>query len=433
MIMIGRGVIDREDLAAKAGWNARSLGNKGAYKQIDSVAGGLGSKELFDLEQSETLARNFAKQKGKRKPPEPETLEIIPSLPDYSTFTEYELRGLIRSWLDQEAEDGTIVDLTADELDAMSEQDLQEWVAGHELLSLEEARMAVPKDRRPTYKTWESYYAGVKAANNPAYASTKRTRLPDPDRTFYGVDFWFRSTIELWNTEGRNPVGGVKGQAAPADWEARLDAARQAASARTAERRAQVNKLYEENPGMTVAEIADTVGVHPRTAFRYLQEVSGPSSIDGEETESRRTAVRELAEANPGISGGEVARRLGIGHTTANRYLNELGRQDARPEDKAAERRARAAQLLQENPGLTDEDLAEQLGVTPETAAAYRRDPNEPTGPTKRQEAKERLERTKKLLKKNPDLTADELAAILNLKPVTADKYLREASGPEQP
>ncbi|MFG2845937.1 winged helix-turn-helix transcriptional regulator [Kitasatospora sp. NPDC048296] len=425
MIMIGRRVIDREDLADKAGWNVNSLRNKGAFKQLDRVAGGQGAKELYDLEQAEVLARNFQKLKGKRKAPEPGTLETIPSLPDYSTYTEYELRGLIRSWLEAEADDGTIVDLEADELDSMTQQDLQDWVSGHELLTLTEARMAVPKDRRPTPKTWESYYA-----------RTKVTSLPDPDRTFYGVDFWFRATIERWNEE-RKERGYNAGFHRPAgskssSWTPRSEAMRKAV-ALSEERRTQVIALYEQNQDMTVAEIADAVGIHVRTAFRYLQEVAGPGSSDGEASTSLRDAVRELAEANPGISGAEVARRLGIGHSTANRHLNELGRQDARPEDKASERRAQAAKLLQENPDLTDEDLAEHLGVTPETAAAYRRDPNEPTGPTKRQEAQERLERTKKLLKKNPDLTADELAAVLGLTPITAGKYLREASAPQQP
>ncbi|MER5352580.1 winged helix-turn-helix transcriptional regulator [Kitasatospora sp. NPDC002551] len=415
--MIGRKVIDRDSLADMAGWNARSLSNKGAYKHLDVVAGGgRGSKELYDLEQAEALARNLQMQKNKKKD-EFVRQEAIPSLPDYDSYFDDELRGMIRSWLDEETEDGTIVALEPDELDVMTEQDLRDWVSGHELLSLEEARMAVPLDRRPTKSTWESYYRGSK------------TSLPDPDRTFYGVDFWFRATIERWNEKERNAVGFNAGAHRPVGKKSSTWTPGPA----LLERRAMVKALYYENPKMTVAEIADAVGVHPRTAFRYLQDGSGPSFADKDETERRRSAVRELAEAEPGITGAEIARRLGIGRTTANRYLNELGRESARPQDKAAERRAQATKILQENPDLTDEDLAARLGVTADTAAAYRRDPSEPTGPTKREEAEQRLARTRKLLAKNPDLEADELAAILGLKPVTAEKYLREARGPEQP
>ncbi|MET9396153.1 hypothetical protein [Kitasatospora sp. NPDC002965] len=429
MIMLGREVIDREELAAQAGWHVRSLSNMGAYAQLTPVAGGgRGSKALYDLQQAEVLIRNLQKEKAvaRMKKDRPQIVpEAIPSLPDYSSYTEHELRGLIRSWLEQQEEDGTVVGLTMENLDAMGEQDLQDWVSGHELLTLEEARLAVPEERRPTPKTWESYYA-----------RTKVTSLPDPDRTFFGMDFWFRETIVRWDAEQRRRVGDNAGGHRPAGSKNSTWApseSMQEIIALSEERRAQVNALHRDRPELTVPEIAGIVGVSPRAAFRYLQEVAGSDTSDREETEHRRAVVRELVQAEPDISGSEVARRLGIGYTTANRYLNELGRENARPEDKAAKRRAQATELLRENPDLTDEDLAARLGVTAETAAAYRRDPSEPTGPTKREEAEQRLARTRKLLTKNPDLEADELAAILGLKPVTAEKYLREAREPKQP
>ncbi|WP_331727397.1 hypothetical protein OG871_40320 (plasmid) [Kitasatospora sp. NBC_00374] len=425
MIPLGRSVIDRDDLAHQADWSAGAINNKGYFKTLDVLAGGgRGTKVLFDREQAEVLIGNLRKLKAK-KGKAPVQLETIPSLPDYSTFTEDELRGLVRTWLAKEEEDGTVVDLSADELDAMSEADLQDWISGHELLGLEEARLAVPKERRLEKSTWESYYRGSK------------TQLPDPDRTFYGVDFWFRATIERWNAEERRRVGAPKGFGRPkgstGGWTPRSEAAQELVRV-SAERRALANAMYEREriPPYTPAEIADEIGVSERTVHRYLQEVMGPRT-DENATKNMREAVRTLAEENPGISGGEVARRLGIGHTTANTHLNELGRGDARPEAQAAGRRAKAAKLLQENPDLTDADLAQELGVSAETAASYRRDPSEPAGPTKRQEAEQRLARTKKLLGKNPDLTEDELAAVLGVTPVTAAKYLREASAPEQP
>ncbi|MEV7124311.1 hypothetical protein [Kitasatospora griseola] len=418
MIPLGRKVIDRDTLAKKAGWSAGAINNKGYYKTIETLAGGgRGTKVLFDLAQAEVLIGNLQKLKA-NKGKDTVQLETIPSLPDYSAFTVDELRGLVRTWLAGEKEDGTLVDLDADELDAMNEEDLQEWIAGHELLALEEARLAIPSERRPKKTTWESYYRGDK------------TQLPDPDRTYYGVDFWFRDTLLDWNANERRRVGAPKGTGRPkgatGGWIPRSDVAKERMRV-AAERKDQTTALYEQNPRMTFAEIADEVGVSERQAARYIAEIAGPRDEDA--TMKLREAVRELAKANPGISGGEVARRLGIGHTTANIHLNALGRGDARPEAQAAERRARAEQLLQERPDLTDEDLGRELGVTAETAATYRRDASEPTGPTKRQEAEQRMERTRKLLAKNPDLEADELATILGVTAATAGKYLREASG----
>ncbi|MET9396152.1 winged helix-turn-helix transcriptional regulator [Kitasatospora sp. NPDC002965] len=381
MIMIGRTVIDRDGLAALTGWSISSL-NRNAFKAITPVAGGgRGSKALYDLEQAEAHARNLRKDKQAIGSGKYVRLETLPNLPDYSTYCDEELWSVLRSWLDRAIDDGELVDLTDDQLDAMTEDELQDFVNDHELLTLEEARLAVPQDQRLTKATWQSYYAGIKAANNPDYGSVKKTRLPDPDRTFYGVDFWYRCTIEKWNTEDRKPVGGVKGQAVAAGWQERLKAAHQARQARSIERKTRVCTLYQQDHTRPVTEIADAVGVSEGTAYRYLRQVFGPAVPGREDTKSRRMAVRELVQAEPGISGSEVARRLGIGGTTANRYLNELGRENARPEDKAAERHEQAAKLLREN----------------------------------------------------PDLEADELAAILALKPVTTEKYLHEARGPEQP
>ncbi|MGV9268079.1 hypothetical protein ACWDRR_25840 [Kitasatospora sp. NPDC003701] len=197
MISFGRKVIDREDLAVKAGRAVGTLRNAGVFRELDAVAGGgRGAKELYDLEQACVAAANARLGKGEDPVP-------VPAPADYDALGAQELRALVREVLLQKCEDGAVAGLTVEALDALTERELRDWVRGHELLTLEEARMSVPQERRPTKSTMESYCNGSKTA------------LPPADAVFYGVSFWFRATIEAWNG-ARKPAHGIKGHGRPA-------------------------------------------------------------------------------------------------------------------------------------------------------------------------------------------------------------------------
>ncbi|MER5352621.1 hypothetical protein ABT093_20090 [Kitasatospora sp. NPDC002551] len=197
MISFGRKVIDREDLAVKAGRAVGTLRNAGVFRELDAVAGGgRGAKELYDLEQACVAAANVRLRKGEAPVP-------VPAPADHDELGAQELRALVREVLLQECEDGAVAGLTVEALDALTEPELRDWVRGHELLTLEEARMSVPQERRPTKSTMESYCNGSKTA------------LPPADAVFYGVSFWFRATIEAWNG-ARKPAHGIKGHGRPA-------------------------------------------------------------------------------------------------------------------------------------------------------------------------------------------------------------------------
>ncbi|MET9396095.1 hypothetical protein [Kitasatospora sp. NPDC002965] len=197
MISFGRKVIDREDLAVKAGRAVGTLRNAGVFRQLDTVAGGgRGAKELYDLEQACVAATNVRLRKGEAPVP-------VPAPADHDAVGAQELRDLVREVLLQECEDGAVAGLSVEALNALTERELRDWVRGHELLTLEEARMSVPQERRPTKSTMESYCNGSK------------TTLPPADAVFYGVSFWFRATIEAWN-RARKPAHGIKGHGRPA-------------------------------------------------------------------------------------------------------------------------------------------------------------------------------------------------------------------------
>ncbi|MEV7123749.1 hypothetical protein [Kitasatospora griseola] len=199
MISFGSKVVDREDAAKLVGKAAGTLRNLGFFKVLTPVAGGgRGTKELYDLEQTGFLAIHMPRTKGAAIPE-------VPALTDPAALAEGELRELVRRVLTEEKNDGVVNDLTSDQVQELDEQELRAWVRGRELLTLEEARLVIPEERRPTKSTMESYYRGSKA-----------TRLPDPDAVFYGVAFWLRATIERWNAQERRAAHGIKGHGRPA-------------------------------------------------------------------------------------------------------------------------------------------------------------------------------------------------------------------------
>ncbi|MQS17510.1 hypothetical protein F7Q99_36325 [Streptomyces kaniharaensis] len=255
MIRLGRSAVDREQIAAMAGKNVRTLSNKKAFDVLDVVRGGNGSKVLHDLEQAQVLVANLGLKKGQEPAP-------IPAIPDPTDYTEHELRGYIISALQAEKEAGFVHDITVEELDEMDEDGLREYIDGHDLLDLEEARMAIPEDRRPTESTMHSYYTGHKG-----------TSLPEPDRTFAGKDHWFRDTIVEWNRSGRRGRGsGAGGRPAGATggWTPRSPR-----NLAAAERRRQAVQLRADDASMPIARIADVLGISERQAAYYLRTHTG--------------------------------------------------------------------------------------------------------------------------------------------------------------
>jgi DNA-binding CsgD family transcriptional regulator len=340
MIRLGRSAIDRDGIADMAGKNVRTLSNKKVFDVLDVVRGGMGAKVLYDLEQAQVLVANLGLKKGQEPAP-------IPAIPDPTGYTEHELRGYIIDALQEEKGDGFVHDITVEELDEMDEDALREYIDGHDLLDLEEARMAIPADRRPTEKTMYNYYYG-----------NKGTTLPEADRTICGKDHWFRSTIDDWNRNGRLARGQVKTVAGRKPGSTGGWTPRSERNLAAAERRRQTLALREQDPSMPISQIADTLGISERQASYYLSATTEPSRPTEERAQRMKQAAQEY-KANPETTGPQLAEKLGISETTARVYLAAL---------------RRTAELLAANSEITDKEIAEELGILQETVTQYRAD-----------------------------------------------------------
>nr|WP_024127936.1 hypothetical protein [Streptomyces sp. 14R-10]AHF46210.1 hypothetical protein pZL1.45c [Streptomyces sp. 14R-10] len=179
-----------------------------------------------------------------------------------------------------------------------------------DLLDLEEALHAIPKEQRVTLDTWKAYRYGTK------------TRLPDPDYTLGGKkidgavtggeDFWRRQTILDWNATRRGrgnpkgrPAGSKNKRPRPADPKAE-------------ERKQRVRQLLDEHPStLTAKKLAEELGVHAVHAERLLRA-------------ARLGKVSSLLDSKPDLTVEDVQRELGMHVVShARKLLDEARKANA--------------------------------------------------------------------------------------------------------
>ncbi|MGD9486058.1 hypothetical protein WDH52_22900 [Streptomyces sp. TRM70308] len=174
-----------------------------------------------------------------------------------------------------------------------------------DLLDLEEALHALPKERRVALSTWKTYRYGDK------------TRLPEPDvvlggktvdgQIVGGIELWRRRTILEWDAN-RPARGGPKGRGRPAGSK---DRAPRAGTKQGEERRQEVRRLLAENNRLTAKALAEATGVHPVHAERLLRE-------------ARIEKVRQMLAGNPDLLADDVRETLGLGvRAHAQKLLND--------------------------------------------------------------------------------------------------------------
>ncbi|MEV7177846.1 winged helix-turn-helix domain-containing protein [Kitasatospora sp. NPDC093679] len=389
MIRAGRNALDRDAIAQKAGLSVGTIRNKKLLADLTPVSRPDARKELFDAEQAQVVIDNYlAGKRGKRSEPAPAP-KRIPSLPDYDDFNEDELRGHLRAFLDAEQEIGFEHGFTADDLESMNEEQLRATLDGLDLLDLEEARLSIPEDRRPTQNTMEAYYYG-----------SKSTGLPDADRTIGGIDHWYRSTMRRWNEQERRRRGGptlvsrqvVGAPALESGEDFRL----------SEELREQAVQLVRDNetasPESLVKTITAKLGLSESAAWRCVHSVRFATQRSEDVRALRLAAAWQALAENPEITGVEFARQMGIGITAGNRYLNDASKlttppqmpaAPAAPEDTAIatpaepaadERLEQVTRLITDNPQISTAELAKTLGVSAPTARKYRKKAEEALG-----------------------------------------------------
>ncbi|WP_209312466.1 hypothetical protein [Streptomyces lonarensis] len=214
-----------------------------------------------------------------------------------------------------------------------------------DLLDLEEARLSLPEDRRPSPATWKGYRYGDK------------TRLPEPDTTVGNADLWYRQTISDW--DGQRPApGGMKGRAGRP--RGSKDSVPRGEKASTEERRQRVMRLLDEKPTATADDVHELIpGFHLVTAQRALRD-------------AREHIVRRAVADDPDLTVEGVRKLFGMDSANAAQLLRESGGDVPEhylvdPEAAAAERRT-VGGLLRVNNHLTIEEVVDAVGLTPRRA-----------------------------------------------------------------
>jgi hypothetical protein len=167
-----------------------------------------------------------------------------------------------------------------------------------DLLDKEAARLAIPEEKRPTPKTWDTY----------VYATDKDGIGPKPDAHIEGMPFWYRQTVDTWaaRPDGRHRTKGSKNK-------------QPTTRAATLERTALVGVLLESDPSVTPAQVAAELGVSTRQAERYLA-AAGRTTVRDQAAE-RRARIDEYVAQNPGATAADIARGLDL---NVNRVRKDL-------------------------------------------------------------------------------------------------------------
>ncbi|MGF1432393.1 hypothetical protein [Kitasatospora sp. LaBMicrA B282] len=135
-----------------------------------------------------------------------------------------------------------------------------------DLLDVEEARLAIPVERRPTASSWRTYTA--------AKADATKTAGPRPDTVIFGVRFYKRSTIRRWDREERFLRGEKSTGGRPAGIKEAAPRPRNAERNLIAEqRRERVRAMLHVDPGLTAQQVGTELGVSREWGRKLLAEV----------------------------------------------------------------------------------------------------------------------------------------------------------------
>ncbi|MDT8910907.1 hypothetical protein [Amycolatopsis sp. PS_44_ISF1] len=122
--------------------------------------------------------------------------------------------------------------------------------------------------------TW-SKYEGLE--RHRTRAEGERPLVPAPDEEHGGVPFWYRATVETYRASRADPVGNRAG-GRPAG---RTDTVPQKElAARIAELQ---DKRTDDGKPLSVPEIAQRLGVHYRTALRYVTAARNANPVAPEQ------------------------------------------------------------------------------------------------------------------------------------------------------
>lgn len=238
-------------------------------------------------------------------------------------------------------------------------------------------------------------------------------------------------------------------------------------------RKRQLIELLKADPTLTRRELADKLNISTVSVSNYLRILSSenalgeypqlsqkrrerkspklvkPSKIENavDERPSLSKLIRKLKYAqlvklvkdNPTLTIKDLAKRLNISSSSVSKYLRTLSTENALGECKYSSNKLvdlkcrKLVELLNEDPTLTIKDLAKKLNVSTASVSNYLRRLSDNNTLCKRQRASGKHIEPKcrdlaELINKDPTLTNDDLAKMLNVSTRTLSKYLHRLS-----
>ena len=238
-------------------------------------------------------------------------------------------------------------------------------------------------------------------------------------------------------------------------------------------RKRQLIELLKSDPTLTRRELADKLNISTVSVSNYLRILSSenalgeypqlsqkrrerkspklvkPSKIENvvDERPSLSKLIRKLKYAqlvklvkdNPTLTIKDLAKRLNISSSSVSKYLRTLSTENVLGEceysnNKLIDLKCRKlVELLNEDPTLTIKDLAKKLNVSTASVSNYLRRLSDNNTLCKRQRASGKYIEPKcrdlaELINKDPTLTNDDLAKMLNVSTRTLSKYLHRLS-----
>ena len=213
------------------------------------------------------------------------------------------------------------------------------------------------------------------------------------------------------------------------------------------ERKETILALMNENPLITADEMAEKLGLTTRTIYRSIKELKqeGRYSIKIQEKrhstqkEERKQKILDLIKEKPHITQNEIAKKLGLARLTINQSITELkqegrlfkqgGRYSIKTQEKQhstqkEERKQKILTLMNENPLITLDEIAEKLELSRQTVLLIIKGiKQEKRNSIKREERKETI---LALMNENPLITPDEMAEKLGLTARTIYRSIKE-------
>jgi DeoR/GlpR family transcriptional regulator of sugar metabolism len=207
-----------------------------------------------------------------------------------------------------------------------------------------------------------------------------------------------------------------------------------------------LTELIDRNPGLSMAELAKPVGISPKTISRRLREINSNgekikyTDKKGGKPKITDEFLTDLVNQNPGLSMAELAQLADVSETTISRRLKKINRngEKAKHVRKKPETYSKTKfndefliDLINKNPELSMEELANLTGVSVTTISRRLKEINRDGEKVKyivKKGGKSKFtdEFLINLISNNPDFSITELAKLARVSRNTISSRIKK-------